>query len=360
MIKVGINGFGRIGRCALRAALDRTDMQVVAINDPFLTPEYACYLYTYDTVHGKAKYACKAVGDCLVVRGKKIKFFTEKEPEYIGWKSVGAEYIIDATGVFTLTEKAMPHIKAGAKKVVITAPSKDAPTFVCGVNLDMYKKDMKVVNNASCTTNFLAPLTKIIDDVFGVQEGIMTTVHSVTATQLTVDGVSKKDWRGGRAASYNIIPSSTGAAKAIGEVLPHLKGKLTGMSVRVPTINVSMVDVTFKLKTATTFEKICEAIKKASETNMKGIVGYTNEPVVSSDLTDNPNICIFDEKASIMSSPRFVKLIAWYDNEWGYSCKLLDLVAHMYSVDNKIKSQPVVKKTTKSTTKKTVKHMAKK
>ena len=332
MLKIGINGFGRIGRCVLRACLDRTDMEVVAINDPFLTPEYAKYLYTYDTVHRTAEHACEVVDGGLKIKGKFIKFFAEKEPANIDWKSVEAEYIVEATGVFTLKEKAKAHLQGGAKKVVITAPSKDSPTFVCGVNLDMYTADMDVVNNASCTTNCLAPLVKVVDEAFGIEEGLMSTIHSITATQLTVDGVSKKDWRGGRAASYNIIPSSTGAAKAVGEVLPHLKGKLTGMSFRVPTINVSVVDFTAKLKKDATYEDICAAIKRASETNMKGIVGYTAEPVVSSDMTDNYNTCIFDEKAGIMLSPRFVKLVAWYDNEWGYSNKVLDLIAHISTI----------------------------
>ena len=336
-IKVGINGFGRIGRCVLRASLERNDIEVVAINDPFLTVEYAQYLYTYDTVHRRAPVECKVGDGVLKFGSKKIKFFAEMEPGKIDWSSVGAEYIVEATGVFTKAETASAHLKGGAKHVVITAPGKNCPTFVCGVNHDSYTSDMTVVSNASCTTNCLAPLVKVVDDAFGIEEGLMSTIHSTTATQLTVDGVSKKDWRGGRAASANIIPSSTGAAKAVGEVLPHLKGKLTGMSFRVPTINVSVVDFTAKLKTDATYEQICKAIKKASKTNMLGIVGYTNEPVVSSDLTDDPCTCIFDENAGIMLSPRFVKLVAWYDNEWGYSCKVLDLIAHMSKTDNQKK-----------------------
>ena len=333
-IKIGINGFGRIGRCVLRASLERKDIEVVAINDPFLTLEYAQYLYTYDTVHRKAPIECKLGDGMLKFGSKKVKFFAEMEPAKIDWASVGADYIVEATGVFTKAETASAHLKGGVKHVVITAPGKNCPTFVCGVNLDSYTSDMSVVSNASCTTNCLAPLVKVVDDAFGIEEGLMSTIHSTTATQLTVDGVSKKDWRGGRAASANIIPSSTGAAKAVGEVLPHLKGKLTGMSFRVPTINVSVVDFTAKLKKDATYEQICKAIKKASKTNMLGIVGYTDEPVVSSDLTDDPCTCIFDETAGIMLSPRFVKLVAWYDNEWGYSCKVLDLITHMYKTDN--------------------------
>ena len=333
-IKIGINGFGRIGRFVLRASLERKDIEVVAINDPFLTLEYAQYLYTYDTVHRKAPIECKLGDGMLKFGSKKVKFFAEMEPAKIDWASVGADYIVEATGVFTKAETASAHLKGGAKHVVITAPGKNCPTFVCGVNLDSYTSDMSVVSNASCTTNCLAPLVKVVDDAFGIEEGLMSTIHSTTATQLTVDGVSKKDWRGGRAASANIIPSSTGAAKAVGEVLPHLKGKLTGMSFRVPTINVSVVDFTAKLKKDATYEQICKAIKKASKTNMLGIVGYTDEPVVSSDLTDDPCTCIFDETAGIMLSPRFVKLVAWYDNEWGYSCKVLDLITHMYKIDN--------------------------
>ena len=334
-VKIGINGFGRIGRLILRASAQREDIEVVGINDPFLTPEYACYLYKYDTVHGKSTSELKSNNNTLKLGRKTITFFAEKEPDKINWKSVGADYIIECTGVFTKVEDASRHLKGGAKKVIISAPGKGCPTFVMGVNEQNYSTDMNVVSNASCTTNCLAPLVKVIDDVYGVEEGLMSTIHSTTATQLTVDGISKKDWRGGRAASANIIPSSTGAAKAVGEVLPNLKGKLTGMSFRVPTINVSVVDFTVKLKKATTYEHICKTMKKYSKDVIPNVLGYTDEPVVSSDFIGDSHTCIFDEKAGIMLSPNFVKLVAWYDNEWGYSCKCLDLAVHMAKVDAK-------------------------
>ncbi len=335
-IKIGINGFGRIGRLILRASAEREDVEVVAINDPYLTPDYACYLYKYDTVHGKAKSELKVNNNGLKLGRKSIAFFAEKEPEKIDWKSAGAEYIIECTGVFTKLEDASRHLKAGAKKVIISAPGKNGvPTFVMGVNEQNYQSNMDVVSNASCTTNCLAPLVRVIDDVYGVEEGLMSTIHATTATQLTVDGISKKDWRGGRAASANIIPSSTGAAKAVGEVLPHLKGKLTGMSFRVPTINVSAVDFTVKLKKPTTYEHICKTVKKYAKDIIPDVLAYTDEAVVSSDFIGDPHTCIFDEKAGIMMSPTFVKLVAWYDNEWGYSCKCLDLASHMAKVDNK-------------------------
>lgn len=333
-VKIGLNGFGRIGRLIMRASVDRDDVEVVAVNDPFLTPDYACYLYKYDTVHGKANSELKVNGENLKLNRKNVAFFMEKEPENINWKSAGAEYIIDCTGKFTRADDAIKHLKGGAKKVIISAPGKECPTFVVGVNEDKYTSDMTVVSNASCTTNCLAPLVKVIDDVYGIEEGLMSTIHSTTATQLTVDGVSKKDWRGGRAASANIIPSSTGAAKAVGEVLPHLKGKLTGMSFRVPTINVSVVDFTVKLKKPTTYEHICKTIKKYSKDVIPNVLGYTDEPVVSSDFVGDPHTCIFDEKAGIMMSPTFVKLVAWYDNEWGYSNKCLDLATVMFKKDN--------------------------
>lgn len=321
----------------MRASVGRDDVEVVAVNDPFLTPDYACYLYKYDTVHGKANSELKVSGEGLKLNRKSVAFFAEKEPENINWKSAGAEYIIDCTGKFTKAEDAIRHLKGGAKKVIISAPGKGCPTFVMGVNEDKYESSMDVVSNASCTTNCLAPLVKVIDDVYGIEEGLMSTIHSTTATQLTVDGISKKDWRGGRAASANIIPSSTGAAKAVGEVLPHLKGKLTGMSFRVPTINVSVVDFTVKLKKATTYEHICKTVKKYSKEVMPNVLGYTDEPVVSSDFVGDYHTCIFDEKAGIMLSPNFVKLVAWYDNEWGYSNKCLDLASTMFKVDNKKK-----------------------
>lgn len=336
-IKVGINGFGRIGRLILRASAMRDDVDVVAINDPFLTPDYACYLYKYDTIHGKSADELKVAGEGLKLGRKPIAFYAEMEPEKINWKAAGAEYIIECTGNFTKAEDAAKHFKGGAKKVIISAPGKGCPTFVMGVNEQDYESSMNVVSNASCTTNCLAPLARVINDVYGIEEGLMTTVHSTTATQLTVDGVSKKDWRGGRAASTNIIPSSTGAAKAVGEVLPSLKGKLTGMSFRVPTLNVSVVDFTVKLNKPTTYEHICKTMKKYSKDIIPDVLGYTDEPVVSSDFIGDKHTCIFDEKAGIMLSPKFVKLIAWYDNEWGYSNKCLDLAAAMYKKDSKQK-----------------------
>ncbi len=335
-VKIGINGFGRIGRLILRVACERDDVEVVGINDPFISADYANYLLRYDTIHGKFNGEVKNTENTLIVNGKEIKMFTEKEPEKIDWKGCGAEYIAEATGKFTNLEGANLHLKAGAKKVVITAPAKDGiPMFVMGVNQNDYKKDMNIVSNASCTTNCLAPLAKVIDDEFGILEGLMTTVHSVTATQLTVDGPSKKDWRGGRAATYNIIPSSTGAAKAVGEVIPKLKGKLTGMSFRVPTLDVSVVDLTCRLKKATTYEDIKKAVKKHAETDLNGILGYTEEAVVSSDFIHDARTSIFDATAGIMLSDTFVKLVAWYDNEWGYSNKVVDLISYMASVDNK-------------------------
>ena len=331
--KIAINGFGRIGRLVLRAITTRDDVECVAINDPFLTVDYARYMFEYDSIHGRFKGEVKVDGDYLVVNGKKIRFFAEKDPALIPWREVGAEYIAEATGVFTTYDKAKAHLDASAKKVIVTAPGKEMPMFVMGVNENTYTKDMNIVSNASCTTNCLAPLAKVINDKFGILDGLMTTVHSTTATQLTVDGSSKKDWRGGRAASYNIIPSSTGAAKAVGEVIPTLKGKLTGMSFRVPTLDVSVVDLTCNLKTSTTYDEIVEEIKRACDNELKGIMSYTDEAVVSSDFIGDPHTCIFDIKAGIMLTDTFVKLVAWYDNEWGYSNKVVDLIAHMNSVD---------------------------
>ena len=334
-IKIGINGFGRIGRLVLRAVAERDNVEVVGINDPFLDVEYARYLFEYDSIHGKFKGSVKVKDGMLIVNGKKIKFYAQKDPSLIPWAECGAEYIVESTGVFTSYEKAEAHLKAGAKKVIVSAPGKQMPMFVMGVNEKEYTKDMNIVSNASCTTNCLAPLAKVINDAFGIEEGLMTTVHSTTATQLTVDGSTKKDWRGGRAASYNIIPSSTGAAKAVGVVIPELEGKLTGMSMRVPTLDVSVVDLTVKLNKETTYEKICKAVKRASTNELAGILGYTDEMVVSSDFIGDAHTCIFDEKAGIMLSSKFVKLVAWYDNEWGYSNKVVDLVAHMAKVDAK-------------------------
>ena len=335
-IRIGINGFGRIGRLVFRAAVAQPEIyEVVGINDPFIDLDYMVYMVKYDTIHGKFDGEIKAENGKLVVGGRAISVYAEKDPAQIPWGSIGADYIVESTGVFCTTEKSSAHLAAGAKKVVISAPAKDkeTPTFVMGVNEDTYTKEMTVVSNASCTTNCLAPLAKVIHDTFGIEEGLMTTVHSTTATQKTVDGPSKKDWRGGRAASGNIIPSSTGAAKACALVIPSLKGKLTGMSFRVPTLDVSVVDLTVRLSRDTTYEEICAAVKEASEGRMKGILGYTNEDVVSSDFIGDPRTSIFDEKAGIMLNPRFVKLVAWYDNEWGYSNKVLDLIEHMAKVD---------------------------
>ena len=334
-IKVGINGFGRIGRLVFRASVNNDAIEVTGINDPFIDLDYMAYMLKYDTVHGQFDGTIEVKDGNLVVNGKSVKVFAEKEPSDIDWKSCGAEYIVESTGVFTTTDKAEAHFKGGAKKVVISAPSKDAPMFVMGVNHDKYTKDMNIVSNASCTTNCLAPLAKVINDNFGLVEGLMTTVHATTATQKTVDGPSKKDWRGGRAAAYNIIPSSTGAAKAVGKVIPELNGKLTGMSFRVPTADVSVVDLTCRLEKPATYEQIKAAMKKASENELKGILGYTEESVVSSDFIHDARTSIFDALAGISLNDNFVKLVSWYDNEWGYSNKVLDLICHMASVDNK-------------------------
>ena len=335
MIKVGINGFGRIGSLVMRVSLERDGVDVVAVNDPFIDVEYMKYMLTYDTIHGKYNADIKIEGNDLVINGKTVKVFNCMEPSEIPWGEVGVEYVVESSGVFTTTEKASAHLKGGAKKVVISAPSKDAKMFVMGVNNDEYTSDMDIVSNASCTTNCLAPLAKVVNDNFGIVEGLMTTVHSVTATQKTVDGPSKKDWRGGRAATYNIIPSSTGAAKAVGKVIPSLDGKLTGMSFRVPTLDVSVVDLTCRLEKNATYEEIVEAIKKACDTDLKGIMSWTDEDVVSSDFISDPHTSIFDVKAGIALNDNFVKLVSWYDNEWGYSNKIVDLITHMYSVDHK-------------------------
>jgi len=335
-VKVGINGFGRIGSLLLRASiLNNKNIQIVGINDPFMDINYAAYMIKYDSVHGTFNVDVKVEGDYLIVDGNKIKFFAQMNPEDVDWKGVGAEYVAEATGKFTKLEDAARHLKGGAKKVVITAPGKGTPVFVMGVNEETYRKDMDVVSNASCTTNCLAPLAKVIHENFGIVEGLMTTVHATTATQLTVDGSSKKDWRGGRSALCNIIPSSTGAAKMVGEVIPELKGKLTGMSFRVPTPDVSVVDLTCKLAKETTYEEIKAVMKKASEGKLKGIIGYTEDAVVSQDMVNEVCTSVFDASAGIMLNPTFVKLIAWYDNEWGYSCKVLDLIEHMNKTDRK-------------------------
>lgn len=334
MLKVGINGFGRIGRLFFRAALERGDVDIVAVNDPFIDVEYMIYMLKYDSAHGRFNGDMKDVNGKLVVNGHEVTVYNIMDPKDIPWKESGAEYILESTGLFTTMDKAAAHFEGGAKKVIISAPSADAPMFVMGVNNDTYSKDMNIVSNASCTTNCLAPLTKVIHDNFGIVEGLMTTVHSITATQKTVDGPSKKDWRGGRAASANIIPSSTGAAKAVGKVIPELNGKLTGMSFRVPTIDVSVVDLTCRLEKAATYEDIKNAVKHACENEMKGIMDYTEDDVVSSDFLSDAHTSIFDAKAGIALNDHFVKLVCWYDNEWGYSNKALDLIKHMYKVDN--------------------------
>ena len=334
-VKVGINGFGRIGKLALQAALENDEVEVVAVNDPFIAADYMAYMVKYDSMHGRFKGEIKSEEGKLIVNGKTVNVYNEMDPNNIPWGENGVEYVLECSGVFTTTEKAQAHLNAGAKKVVISAPSKDAPMFVMGVNEGKYDPSMNIVSNASCTTNCLAPLAKVINDNFGIKEGLMTTVHSITATQKTVDGASKKDWRGGRAAGGNIIPSSTGAAKAVGKVIPELSGKLTGMAFRVPTMDVSVVDLTCNLERPTTYEEICAVVKKASEGSMKGIVEYVDEDVVSSDFLTDSHTSIFDAKAGIMLTDTFVKLVAWYDNEWGYANKLVDLAAHMAKVDHK-------------------------
>ena len=325
-VKVGINGFGRIGRMVFRAAMTKPEIEIVGVNDPFIDPDYMVYMLKYDSVHGKFDGEVSAKDGKLVVNGKEIVVFNCMDPKDIDWKSCGAEYIVESTGVFTTTEKASAHFNGGAKKVVISAPSSDAPMFVMGVNHNTYNKDMKVISNASCTTNCLAPLAKVLNDKFGLVEGLMTTVHATTGTQKTVDGPSKKDWRGGRANMGNIIPSSTGAAKAVGKVIPELNGKLTGMSMRVPTLDVSVVDLTCRLAKDVTYDEVCAAMKEASEGELKGIMGYTEDAVVSTDFTGDPRTSIFDAKAGIALTGNFMKLISWYDNEWGYSNKLCDLL----------------------------------
>jgi len=334
-IKVGINGFGRIGRMVFRASVNHPEIEIVGIND--LCPaDYLAYMRKYDTMHGQFDGEVSATENAIVVNGKSIPIFAERDPKNIPWGKLEAEYVVESTGLFLTQEKAQAHIDAGAKKVVMSAPSKDStPMFVCGVNLDAYTPDMKFVSNASCTTNCLAPIAKVLNDNFGITDGLMTTVHSTTATQKTVDGPSMKDWRGGRAASGNIIPSSTGAAKAVGKVIPALNGKLTGMSMRVPTLDVSVVDLTVNLAKPAKYEEICAAMKAASEGELKGILGYTDEDVVSSDFLGDPRTSIFDAKAGIALTDTFVKVVSWYDNEMGYSNKVLELIKHMYSVDHK-------------------------
>jgi glyceraldehyde 3-phosphate dehydrogenase (phosphorylating) len=333
LARIGINGFGRIGRLVFRAALNHPGAEIVGINDPFIDTEYMAYMLKYDSVHGPFKGATEVRGGRLIVNGRAIEVYGAATPHEIPWGVCGAEYIVESTGVFTTVERAAGHLKGGASKVVITAPSNDARMFVMGVNHDEYRKEMTVVSNASCTTNCLAPLAKVVHERFGIIEGLMTTVHATTATQKTVDGPSKKDWRGGRAAGFNIIPSSTGAAKAVGKVIPELNGKLTGMAFRVPTVDVSVVDLTCRLSKPAKYEEIKAAIKAASEGPLKGIMRYTEDDVVSSDFIGESCTCVFDAKAGIALNDRFVKLVAWYDNEWGYSCKVVDLVMHMADVD---------------------------
>ena len=335
-IKVGINGFGRIGRLVFRAGISRPDIEFVGINDPFMTPDYMAYMLRYDTMHGQFQGEISYTDHSIIVNGKEVSFFAEMDPKNIPWGKVGAEYVVESTGQFLTKEKAQAHIDAGAKKVVMSAPSKDdTPMFVMGVNNTAYDPSMNFVSNASCTTNCLAPIAKVLNDAFGIQDGLMTTVHSVTATQKTVDGPSKKDWRGGRAATYNIIPSSTGAAKAVGKVIPALNGKLTGMSMRVPTLDVSVVDLTVNLAKPAKYDEICAAMKAASEGELAGVLGYTDEDVVSSDFISDPRTSIFDAKAGIALTDTFVKVVSWYDNEWGYSNKVVDLITYMSSVDHK-------------------------
>jgi glyceraldehyde 3-phosphate dehydrogenase len=332
-VKVGINGFGRIGRLVLRASLLIPEIEVVALNDPFLNPDYMVYLFKYDSTHGRFKGQVEEKQGKFILNGREITVFAEKNPADIKWGEVGADYIVESTGVFTTVEKASAHLKGGAKKVIISAPSADAPMFVCGVNLDAYKPEYKVISNASCTTNCLAPLAKVIHDEFGILEGLMTTVHATTATQKTVDAPSGKDWRGGRGAAQNIIPSSTGAAKAVGKVIPSLDKKLTGMAFRIPTADVSVVDLTVRLSKETTYDEIKSVIKKASENELKGILAYTEDDVVSADFIGDTHSSTFDAKAGIQLSPTFVKLIAWYDNEFGYSLRVVDLIAHIAKKD---------------------------
>lgn len=334
VVKVGINGFGRIGRLVFRAALEKPDkVQVVAVNDPFIDLEYMVYMFKYDSTHGRFDGTVSTSGGKLIINGKAIDVYAERDPTAIPWGKSGADYVVESTGVFTTKAAAGAHLKGGAKKVIISAPSADAPMYVCGVNLDSYDPKETVVSNASCTTNCLAPLAKVIHDTYGIVEGLMTTVHATTATQKTVDGPSSKDWRGGRGASANIIPSSTGAAKAVGKVIPALNGKLTGMAFRVPTADVSVVDLTVRLEKGATYDEIKATIKAASEGPLKGILGYTDEDLVSTDFVGDSHSSVFDAKAGISLNSNFVKLVSWYDNEWGYSKRVVDLVVEMSKRD---------------------------
>jgi len=336
-VKVGINGFGRIGRLVFRAAAANPNIEIVGVNDPFMTTDYMAYMIKYDTVHGRFDGTIEYKENQLIINGEKIAVYAKMNPTEIPWGECGADYVVESTGVFLTTEKASAHLKAGAKKVIISAPAKDkiTPMFVMGVNNDTYTKDMDIVSNASCTTNCLAPIAKVLNDNFGIKDGLMTTIHSYTSTQKPVDGPSAKNWRLGRASAQNIIPSTTGAAIAVGVVLPELNGKLTGMAFRVPTPNVSVVDLTCNLEKSATYEEIKAAMKKASENELKGILGYTEEDVVSSDFTTDPRTSIFDAKAGVSLTDNFVKVISWYDNEWGYSNKVIDLISYMATIDAK-------------------------
>jgi len=333
MVNVGINGFGRIGRLVLRNALELQGVDVVAINDPFIDLDYMVYMFKYDSVHGRFKGTIESVDGKLVINGKSVAVHAERDPAAIPWGKSSADYVVESTGVFTTIDKASAHLTGGAKKVIISAPSADAPMYVCGVNLEQYDPSHKVISNASCTTNCLAPLAKIIHDNFGIAEGLMTTVHAATATQKTVDGPSHKDWRGGRSVNNNIIPSSTGAAKAVGKVIPSLNGKLTGMAFRVPTLDVSVVDLVVRLEKPTSYDEIKKVVKAASEGPYKGILEYTDEQVVSTDFIGSRSSSIFDANAGIQLSPTFVKLIAWYDNEWGYSRRVCELIQYVSEKD---------------------------
>lgn len=331
-IKIGINGFGRIGRLVFRVAVEKENIEVVGIND-LIDAEYMAYMLKYDSTHGRFKGTVEVKDGKLIVNGKSIRVTAEKDPANLKWSEVGAEYVVESTGLFLTKESANGHIKAGAKKVIMSAPSKDdTPMFVMGVNHKTYKPEMQFLSNASCTTNCLAPIAKVLHDKFGITSGLMTTVHATTATQKTVDGPSMKDWRGGRGASQNIIPSSTGAAKAVGKVIPELNGKLTGMSFRVPTPDVSVVDLTVNLAKNTTYEEICKAMKEASEGELKGILGYTEDAVVSNDFVGDPRTSIFDAEAGIQLTPNFVKVVSWYDNEWGYSNSVVSLIEYISTV----------------------------
>ena len=333
-IKIGINGFGRIGRLVLRATEKNNNIVVVGIND-LIDAEYMSYMLRYDSTHGKFKGSVETKGNNLIVNGNKIRVTNEKNPSYLKWSDIGAEYIVESTGLFLTKDSAKGHIESGAKKVIMSAPSKDdTPMFVMGVNNETYTNDINFVSNASCTTNCLAPIAKVLNDNFGIESGIMTTVHAVTSSQKIVDGPSRKDWRGGRAAFSNIIPSSTGAAKAVGKIIPSLYGKLTGMAFRVPTVDVSVLDLTVNLGNKTSYDKICDAMKKASQNDLNGILGYTNEPVVSTDFMGDSRTSIFDAGAGIMLNETFVKIVSWYDNEWGYSSKVIELIEYMNSKDN--------------------------